>query len=132
MKSLDSDAAIVQAIARVDELHAYQEISSMIYRNERAFDFGSPEEWADCFLPDGSFSCAYPDGRVETYTGHAELAKFAADFEPSSPYVRHFVVAPDIQIDPSKLTATATAIQGVFDARPPDSGPFLRLIGRYS
>ncbi|MEA2661364.1 MAG: hypothetical protein QOH08_936 [Chloroflexota bacterium] len=114
---------------RIEALEARDRIEETMNRYNRSADFGALEEWADCFMPDGTYETAYEDGHVESRaTGTAELLKVVeASRRRNAGAGRHFIIAPDIVVDGD--TATSTALMGTFTGIPDNVR--LKLFGRY-
>ncbi|MEA2661365.1 MAG: hypothetical protein QOH08_937 [Chloroflexota bacterium] len=119
---------LAKRIEALEESHAIVAIQATMNRYTRSADFGPPEDWVDCFMPDGTYETVLEDGRVVA-RGQGPEALLAVVRASNATYTggRHFIMAPDIHVDGD--TATATSLMGTF-AGLPDNARF-RLIGRY-
>jgi hypothetical protein len=103
-------------------------IQATMYQYTRSADFGPQEDWVDCFTPDGVYETVLEDGRVIARgQGPEELLAVVRTSNATYKGGRHFVMAPDIQVDGD--AATATSLMGTFAGIPDDAR--FRLIGRY-
>jgi hypothetical protein len=100
-------ADLEKAAAQLAWVEAMQQVQYTLHREVRARDYGPHTDWVDCFT---------------------ESALPAAGSRPVSPHLRHWVMAPDIEVNGD--TARVTSVMGAFDSNA-EAGPHVSLMGRY-
>jgi hypothetical protein len=103
------NAELERAAAQLAWVEAMQQVQYTLHRAVRALDYGPHADWVDCFTTDAI---------------HAG----AADSRPASPFLRHWVMAPDIEVRGD--TARVTSVMGAFDSNA-EAGPHVSMMGRY-
>ena len=115
-----------ELIARIARVHARQQVNYTINRGVRALDYGTPDDYADCFTADAVYEGVVPDGSVQRSRGTAELRRFAAEFKWPPGVMRHWLGCSDVEIDGGG--AKVTSLKGALGASP--DGPVMRMVGR--
>ena len=104
-------------------VEAMQQVQYTLHRAVRALDYGPPGDWADCFTGDGVYSA--PGGEI---AGAKALLQHASTYKPASHFVRHWVMAPDIEVEGDR--AHVTSVMGAFDSNA-EAGPHVSMMGRF-
>jgi len=118
---------LLDSIAKLAWVEAMQQVQYTLHRATRALGYGPPEDWADCFTPEGTYKETAPEF-VDRYSGFDELKRYAADCNEGSPALRHWIMAPDIEIHGD--TARVTSVMGAFDSTP-EANLHVALVGRF-
>jgi hypothetical protein len=113
-------------IERIAKVHARQQVHYTINRGVRALDYGTPDDYADCFTAEAVYEGVVPDGSVQRSRGTAELRRFAAEFKWPPGVMRHWLGCTDIEIDGD--SAKATSLKGALGAGPAEV--VMRMVGR--
>ena len=79
-------------------------IADLLARYVWAADYGTPEEWADLFTPDGVFAGA--DGGLRVF-GRARLIEFMTDLQRTVPHLHHVTTSPAINLNGNFATGKA-------------------------
>ena len=102
-------AEFERAAAQLAWVEAMQQVQYTLHREVRALDYGPHADWVDCFT----------EGAVPAS---------AAGSSRASPHLRHWVMAPDIEVRGD--TARVTSVMGAFDSNA-EAGPHVGMMGRY-
>ena len=84
-----SDTYIQEAADRVM-------ITDLVARYSWTADYGTPEGWADLFMPDAVFSIPQAELRI---VGHATLIEFMTDLQRTVPHLHHVTTSLNIELD---------------------------------
>jgi len=125
MKDSENAPDAAALIARIDQVHAREQVHYTINRGVRALDYGTPDDYADCFMPDGKYAGTVPDGSLQQSRGTDALRRFAAEFKWPADLMRHWLTGSDIEM---KASASVTSLKGALGASV--TGPHLRMVGR--
>jgi hypothetical protein len=79
-------------------------IADLLARYVWAADYGTPEEWADQFTPDGTFGVAVGEMRV---AGRERLMEFMVDLQRTVPHLHHVTTSLKIELDGDRATGKA-------------------------
>ena len=78
-------------MSKVEDHLAIRELAA---RYNRAFDYGNPEAWVECFTEDGSFEM----GSKKLAAGHTDLLAFAKKMIPTMK-VKHCTTDAIVEVD---------------------------------
>ena len=78
-------------MSKVEDHLAIRELAA---RYNRAFDYGNPEAWVECFTEDGSFEM----GSKKLAAGHTDLLAFAQKMIPTMK-VKHCTTDAIVEVD---------------------------------
>ena len=92
-----SDAYLSEAADRVM-------ITDLLARYVWAADYGTAEEWADVFTPDGIFGVAGGEMRV---VGRERLMEFMNDLYRTVPHIHHVTTSLKIELEGDRATGKA-------------------------
>src|SRR5471032_66000 len=123
---MTEQAQAEELIERIARVHARQQVHYTINCGVRALDYGTPDDYADCFTADAIYKGVVPDGSVQRSRGTEELRRFAAEFKWPPGVMRHWLGCSDIEIDSSE--ARVTSLKGALGAGP--AGVVMRMVGR--
>lgn len=89
-------------MSKVEDHIAIRELAA---RYNRAFDYGNPEAWVECFTADGSFNM----GSKTLAAGHTDLLAFAQKMIPTMK-VKHCTTDAIVEVDGNTGTHDAYLI----------------------
>ena len=89
-------------MSKVEDHLAIRELAA---RYNRAFDYGNPEAWIECFTEDGSFEM----GSKTLAAGHTDLLAFAQKMIPTMK-VKHCTTDAIVEVDGDSGTHDAYLI----------------------
>jgi SnoaL-like protein len=121
---------------RLAALEAEREILRTLYAYGQSIDYGSQEQFLDCWTPDAELSYSFDvanarsEGTREnmSFRGLAEIAGFFANHTHAPQrYHKHFLVAPLITVNGDR--ATVECYNARLDEQP--AGPRMSSFGRY-
>ena len=102
-----------------------------LHHYAHTMDYGDEAAWVACFTPDAVFDVFHPDTgeKIHREDGHADLARYVAQYPKPPAFRKHCIVDPIVDIDGD--TASVHAYWILLQRDDATSNPVLAAFGRY-